>query len=59
MPDSISPTGTPNPKMTARNVSVFYGDKKAIDDVSIDVDRDNLSVRRVVANRPFYARSTE
>jgi len=31
------------PKMTARNVSVFYGDKKAIDDVSIDVDRENVT----------------
>ncbi len=27
-------------KMTARSVSVFYGDKKAIDDVSIDVTRE-------------------
>ncbi len=43
MHESISPTGTPNPKMTARNVSVFYGDKKAIDNVSIDVDRDNVT----------------
>ncbi len=25
------------PKMTARNVSIFYGQKKAIDDVSIDI----------------------
>ncbi|MEZ5743960.1 MAG: phosphate ABC transporter ATP-binding protein PstB [Sphingomonadaceae bacterium] len=25
-------------KLTAQNVSVFYGDKKAIDDVSIDID---------------------
>ena len=24
-------------KMSASNVSVFYGDKKAIDDVSIDI----------------------
>jgi phosphate transport system ATP-binding protein len=29
-------------KMTARNVSVWYGQKKAIDDVSIDVDRENV-----------------
>jgi len=28
---------TADPKMRARDVSVFYGDKKAIDDVSIDV----------------------
>ncbi len=31
------------PKMTARNVSVFYGDKKAIDDVSIDVRREHVT----------------
>jgi phosphate transport system ATP-binding protein len=31
------------PKMTARNVSVFYGDKKAIDDVSIEVHRENVT----------------
>ena len=30
-------------KMTARNVSVWYGQKKAIDDVSIDVDRENVT----------------
>ena len=28
---------TTDPKMTARDVNVFYGDKKAIDDVSIDI----------------------
>ena len=28
---------TAEPKMRARDVSVFYGDKKAIDDVSIDI----------------------
>jgi phosphate transport system ATP-binding protein len=27
-----------DPKLTAHNVDVFYGDKKAIDDVSIDID---------------------
>jgi phosphate transport system ATP-binding protein len=26
------------PKITARNVNVFYGQKKAIDDVSVDID---------------------
>ena len=31
------------PKMTARGVSVFYGDKKAIDDVSIDVRREHVT----------------
>ncbi|MGE0179984.1 MAG: phosphate ABC transporter ATP-binding protein PstB [Sphingomonas sp.] len=29
--------------MSARNVSVFYGEKKAIDDVSIDVSRENVT----------------
>ena len=31
------------PKMTARDVSVFYGEKKAIDEVSIDVSRENVT----------------
>jgi len=31
------------PKMTAHNVNVFYGDKKAIDDVSIDVPLDHVT----------------
>jgi phosphate transport system ATP-binding protein len=31
------------PKMTARNVKVFYGAKQAIDDVSIDVGQDNVT----------------
>ncbi len=30
-------------KMTARGVNVFYGDKQAIQDVSIDVDMDNVT----------------
>jgi phosphate transport system ATP-binding protein len=34
---------TTNPKMTARNVSVFYGGKMAIDDVSIDVKREHVT----------------
>ncbi len=34
---------TPQLKMTARNVNVFYGDKQAINDVSIDVDRDHVT----------------
>ncbi|MEZ5736841.1 MAG: phosphate ABC transporter ATP-binding protein PstB [Novosphingobium sp.] len=29
---------TATPKISARNVNVFYGDKQAIDDVSIDID---------------------
>jgi phosphate transport system ATP-binding protein len=38
-------TTEPNtaPKMTARGVNVFYGDKQAIDNVSIDVYRDNVT----------------
>ena len=31
------------PKMRAKDVSVFYGDKKAIDNVSIDVYRENVT----------------
>ena len=31
------------PRMTARNVTVFYGDKKAIDDVSIDVPTEHVT----------------
>ena len=31
------------PKMTARNVNVYYGAKQAIDDVSIDVGMDNVT----------------
>ena len=34
---------TTAPKMTARGVSVFYGPNKAIDDVSIDVDREHVT----------------
>ncbi|AUW57408.1 phosphate ABC transporter ATP-binding protein [Sphingobium sp. SCG-1] len=32
-----------NPKMTARDVNVFYGAKQAINNVSIDVDMDNVT----------------
>jgi phosphate transport system ATP-binding protein len=31
------------PRMTARNVTVFYGEKKAIDDVSIDVPTEHVT----------------
>ena len=31
------------PKMTARNVTIFYGDKIAIDDVSIDIGREHVT----------------
>ena len=34
---------TEQAKITARNVSVFYGANRAIDDVSIDIDRDNVT----------------
>jgi phosphate transport system ATP-binding protein len=30
-------------KISARNVNVYYGDKQAINDVSIDVDRENVT----------------
>ncbi|HKX23433.1 MAG TPA: phosphate ABC transporter ATP-binding protein PstB [Rhizorhapis sp.] len=32
-----------NSKMTARNVNVFYGEKQAINNVSIDVDMENVT----------------
>ncbi|OAN99599.1 phosphate ABC transporter ATP-binding protein [Sphingomonadales bacterium EhC05] len=35
--------GDGSPKMTTRNVNVFYGDKQAINDVSIDVNMDNVT----------------
>lgn len=35
--------GEGSPKMTTRNVNVFYGDKQAITDVSIDVNMDNVT----------------
>ncbi len=34
---------TANPKISTRNVNVFYGDKQAIHNVSIDVDMDNVT----------------
>ena len=39
--DMTSETSTP--KMTARHVDVFYGDKQAINDVSIDVNMDSVT----------------
>lgn len=39
----MTETDLSGPKMAARNVSVFYGDKKAIDDVSIDVRQENVT----------------
>jgi phosphate transport system ATP-binding protein len=32
-----------SPKMTARDISVFYGEKKAIDNVSIDISQENVT----------------
>ena len=37
------PASPKPPKMTARDVSVFYGQKQAIKNVSIDVDMDNVT----------------
>ena len=34
---------TSNPKMTARNVNVFYGAKQAVKDVSIDVSKEHVT----------------
>ena len=31
-----------NPRMTCRNVNVYYGDKHAIRDVSIDIGRNEV-----------------
>ncbi len=31
------------PKMTARGIKVFYGEKQAIDDVSIDISQENVT----------------
>jgi len=33
----------PAPKMTARGVSIFYGAKKAVDDVSIDISNEHVT----------------
>ena len=46
MTDSATPgmtTESGTPKMTARHVDVFYGDKQAINDVSIDVNMDSVT----------------
>jgi phosphate transport system ATP-binding protein len=43
MNDTSSASTLTAPKMTARGVSVFYGEKKAIDDVSIDVRREHVT----------------
>ena len=38
-----APAPTPVPKISARHVNVFYGRKQAINDVSIDVDMENVT----------------
>jgi len=38
----MSQTSSPT-KMSARNVNVYYGEKQAIKEVSIDVDTDNVT----------------
>jgi|TARA_R110002126_G_scaffold6736_6_gene34371 phosphate transport system ATP-binding protein len=46
MTDAATPAKTSEsatPKMTARHVDVFYGDKQAINDVSIDVNMDSVT----------------
>ena len=40
-PTPVAANGTP--KMSARDVSVFYGDKQALKDVSIDVSEDKVT----------------
>jgi phosphate transport system ATP-binding protein len=37
------PAAEPTPKMTARDVSVYYGDKQAIDHVSIDIGQEHVT----------------
>ncbi len=37
------PDGARTPKMRARNISVFYGDKQALKDVSIDIHDDRVT----------------
>ncbi len=40
---STSTASDGHPKMTTRNVNVYYGEKQAIKDVSIDVSMDNVT----------------
>ena len=39
---TVGVTSVENPSMTCRNVDVFYGDKQAIFDVSIDVGKNEV-----------------
>jgi phosphate transport system ATP-binding protein len=41
--EAISEMHISNPKISARNVNVFYGETQAIKNVSIDVDMDNVT----------------
>jgi phosphate transport system ATP-binding protein len=41
--DDIVVETTGNPKISTRNVNVYYGDKQAINNVSIDVEMDNVT----------------
>jgi phosphate transport system ATP-binding protein len=41
--DTVEPAGQRAPKMRAIDISVFYGDKKALNDVSIDIYDDRVT----------------
>src|SRR3954470_6812826 len=41
--DAAEPPITRDPKMSAREISVFYGDKQALKDVSIDIHDDRVT----------------
>ncbi|MGB5077692.1 MAG: phosphate ABC transporter ATP-binding protein PstB [Sphingorhabdus sp.] len=41
--DGIVVETTENPKISTRHVNIYYGEKQAIKDVSIDVDMDNVT----------------
>jgi phosphate transport system ATP-binding protein len=41
--DAVEPPVTRKPKMSARDVSVFYGDKQALNDVSINIHDDRVT----------------
>ncbi len=50
-----------NAKISARDVSVFYGDKRAIDQVSIDIPTEYVTAfigPSAAASRPSCVRST-
>ncbi len=41
--EAVEPPAGRDPKMSARGVSVFYGDKQALKDVSIDIHEDRVT----------------